>query len=80
MKLFIASLILFVSFFETEDKSTIDYIVYTDGPRTVYEGTAKLKWDENTTACVEYTFDHVPGRLAGSSISSKPGQPMLPFD
>lgn len=62
------------------DNSTVDYEIYTEGPRTVYEGTAKLRWDENVTACVTYTFDLSPGRLAGSPISSNPGQPMLPFD
>jgi len=62
------------------DNSIMDYQIYQNGPRTVYEGAAKLKWDENVNACVEYTFDLVPGRLAGSAISSDPGQPMLPFD
>ena len=62
------------------DNSVMDYVIYTDGPRTVYEGAAKLKWDENVTACVTYTFDLVPGRLAGSPVSSQPGEPMLPYD
>ena len=64
----------------TGDDSEINYIIYTEGPRTVYEGEARLKWDENTTACVNYTFDLVPGRLAGPPVSSDPGQPMLSFD
>ena len=63
-----------------DDNSEMDYQIYTNGPRTVYEGKAKLKWNENTTACVQYTFNLAPGRLAGSAISSDPGQPMLPFD
>ena len=62
------------------DNSVMDYQIYTEGPRTVYEGVAKLKWDENVNACVQYTFDLVPGRLAGSPISSQPGEPMLPYD
>ena len=34
------------------DNSVMDYQIYTEGPRTVYEGVAKLKWDENVNACV----------------------------
>lgn len=74
--------VLFLTTLNTarQDFSEMDYQIYTNGPRTVYEGKAKLKWDENVSACIHYTFDLVPGRLAGSAISSQPGEPMLPFD
>ena len=71
---------LFISLGDSEDNSEMDYKVYVEGPRTVYEGVAKLYFDENTTACINYTFDLVPGRLSGPSVSSAPGQPLLPFD
>ena len=63
-----------------DDESEVVYTVTEEGPRTVYSGVVKLKWDQNTTACVEHEFPLVPGRLSGPSISSNPGQPMLPFD
>lgn len=77
MKLMVLCLLLLAS---GPDNSGMDYEIYVDGPRTVYEGKAKLRFDKNTEACINYTFDLVPGRLAGSAISSDPGQPMLPFD
>jgi len=78
--LVLATLPLFFSEYSWDDNSEIYYEVYEEGPRTVYKGEARLHWDENTTACINYTFDLVPGRLAGPWISSDPGQPMLSFD
>ena len=60
---------------------TIDYTATVEGPRTVYRGTVWLhRTEENTSPCMSYCFDVPEGRLAGPSISSDPGQPMLPFD
>ena len=77
MKLMVLCLLLLTI---ESDNSEMDYEIYVDGPRTVYDGVAKLKWDTNVNACVTHTFDLVPGRLAGSPISSQPGEPMLPYD
>ena len=66
--------------YEGEDDWSIEYEVYQEGPRTVYSGTARLLFDENTNACLSYCFEIPEGRLSGSSISSDPGQPMLAFD
>jgi|TARA_Y100001938_G_C8073616_1_gene424616 hypothetical protein len=63
------------------NQSDIDYIIYEDGPRTIYEGTARLYADEkNLYPCLSYCFDVPKGRLAGPVTSSNPGQPMLAFD
>ena len=60
---------------------TIDYTATVEGPRTVYRGTVWLhRTEENTSPCMSYYFDVPEGKLAGASISSDPGQPMLPFD
>ena len=60
---------------------TIDYTATVEGPRTVYRGTVWLyRTEENTSPCMSYCFDVPEGKLAGPSISSDPGQPMLPFD
>ena len=64
-----------------EEHWTLDYDVYVEGPRTVYEGTAILHADERTLyPCLSYCFNVPKGRLAGPVISSNPGQPMLGFD
>ena len=64
-----------------EEHWTLDYEVYEEGPRTVYEGTAWLNADEdNLYPCLSYCFSIPKGRLAGPALSSNPGQPMLRFD
>ena len=61
--------------------SSIDYIIYEDGPRTVYQGTAQLHADEESLyPCLSYCFTVPKGRLAGPALGSNPGQPMLGFD
>jgi len=60
---------------------TVEYDVYEEGPRTVYEGTARLYMDlEWFTPCMICCFDLPKGRLAGPRISRYPGEPMLAFD
>jgi len=60
---------------------TVDYNTYQFGPHVVYEGTARLYADEdNKFPCLDYSFSIPEGEIRGSSISSNPGQPMLPFD
>tara|TARA_R100001082_G_scaffold110915_2_gene92385 strand:+ start:5634 stop:6134 length:501 start_codon:yes stop_codon:yes gene_type:complete len=68
--------------FSAELEWDIEYESWSDGPRTVYAGTATLYMtEENNSPCMEYTFE-IPkdGRLAGPAISSDPGEPMLRFD
>tara|TARA_R110000824_G_scaffold60078_1_gene160959 strand:- start:310 stop:795 length:486 start_codon:yes stop_codon:yes gene_type:complete len=78
LKTAVAALTIALS--SSQDPWTVEYVSFVEGPRTVYEGTVRLLYDENTVSRVDFTFDVVPGRLAGPSISSDPGQPMLPFD
>jgi hypothetical protein len=64
------------------DDWSIEYDITVEGPRVVYEGTARLHLDQSDPlACMEYQFD-VPEnyRLCGPAISSNPGEPMLAFD
>jgi hypothetical protein len=61
--------------------SDLTYTVYEDGPRTVYDGTARLYVDgSNLYPCLSYCFDIPKGRLSGPVISSDPSEPHLPFD
>ena len=63
------------------DGWTVDYIQYTEGPRTTVQGVARQYFKQDTTSvCLDYTFDIPEGHLAGGVISSQPGQPMLPFE
>ena len=60
---------------------TIDYTTTVEGPRTIYRGTVWLhRTKESLHPCMSHCFDVPEGRLTGASISSDPGQPMLPFD
>ena len=60
---------------------TIDYTTTVEGPRTVYRGTVWLhRTEESLHPCMSHCFDVPEGRLTGSSISSNPGYPMIPFD
>ena len=60
---------------------SLEYNVYEEGPRTVFEGTAYLYMTEDSKfPCLSYCFDLPEGRLAGPAISSSPNDPMIPFD
>tara|TARA_Y100000592_G_scaffold7940_1_gene11125 strand:- start:610 stop:1140 length:531 start_codon:yes stop_codon:yes gene_type:complete len=62
-------------------ESSIEYTIEEHGPHTVYDGMVKLySTEENKFPCFDYTFDVPEGCLNGSSISSDPGTPMIPFD
>ena len=62
-------------------ESSIEYTTEEYGPHTVYSGTAKLyASEENKFPCLNHTFEVPDGVVAGPSISSDPGKPMLPFD
>ena len=64
-----------------DDQWSIEYDVYQEGPRTVFEGVANLfLTEQNKFPCLSYCFDLPEGRLSGPSISSNPGEPSLPFD
>jgi len=63
------------------DGWTVDYIQFTEGPRTTVQGVARQYFDQDTSSvCLDYTFDIPEGRLAGAVISSEPGEPTLPFE
>lgn len=64
----------------SQDPWTIEYVTYEEGPKTVYEGTVRLNFQDYSTVCMTYCWEIPEGRLVGSAISSDPGQPMLPFD
>jgi len=60
---------------------SLEYDVYEEGPRTVFEGTARLHMtEESKFPCFSYCFDLPEGRLAGPALSSSPNDPMIPFD
>ena len=66
---------------DATDEWSIEYNTYIEGPRTVYEGTARLYATEDSKfPCLQYCFTLPEGRLSGSAISSNPGEPLLPFD
>jgi hypothetical protein len=76
-----ATMIFLPATTEGTDEWSLDYDVYTEGPRTVFEGTARLYADEDSKfPCMSYCFDLPEGRLAGPVISSNPNEPMIPFD
>ena len=63
------------------DEWGIDYEVYEEGPRTVFEGTAWLNMSKDVPEpCFSYSFNLPPGRLAGPVISSDHNKPLLAFD
>ncbi len=63
------------------DDWTLDYEVYVEGPRTIYEGTVWLHRYRPASApyCFDFYFDIPEGRLAGPKVSSKANEPHLPF-
>lgn len=66
---------------DSGEEWSLEYDVYEEGPRTVFEGTARLHSTEDRKfPCFSYCFDLPKGRLAGSPISSSPNEPMIPFD
>jgi len=56
---------------DATDEWSIEYNTYIQGPRTVYEGTARLYATEDSKfPCLQYCFTLPEGRLSG----------LLPFD
>lgn len=73
-------MILSVSTGISQDPWTVEYVTYEEGPRTTYQGTVRLRFEDHSTVCMTHCWEIPEGRLVGSAISSNPGQPMLPFD
>ena len=77
----VLSMLSLAPFGDYEEGWSIEYDSYIEGPRTVFEGTARLYMTEDSKfPCLSYCFDIPEGRLAGPAIFSSPNDPILPFD
>jgi hypothetical protein len=57
-----------------------EYTVVREGPRTTYDGMARIEAsDRNPNPCISTVIEIDKGRLAGPVISSDPGKPLLEF-
>ena len=54
LKTAVAALTIALS--SSQDPWTVEYVSFVEGPRTVYEGTVRLLYDENTVSRVDFKF------------------------